>query len=205
MRSLIIVCLFALAIGAGCQKHEKITAQEAAIAVAATEQMNASAAAVAQSRYRTYRWMTSEEMVRSRLGYDPTMGAGTRYAVEQAVDDNLAQKGFEQGEPADLLVAFNDVYINRNVSTPDSDLGNAAIEASDGVSNSQLLAYRDMEIYRTPEEGFTISFFDAQTRRLIWRGVAREHFATMEGTQSDEAIETAVYRALENMPVPLAP
>jgi hypothetical protein len=194
-----------LGIVAGCHKPAKVTHQEAAIAAQTTEQMNASAAAVARSRHRTYRWMTDEEMVRYRLGYDPTMDAGTRYAVEQAVDDDLADKGFQRGEPADFVVAFSDVYIDRNRSDPGWPFEGPAIEATEGVSSSQMEAYNDMEVYRTPEEAFTIVFLDARTRRLLWRGTGREHFRTVEGRQSDEAIATAVYHALDDMPVPLAP
>ena len=200
-----VACVLLLGIIPGCQKPVKLTQQEAMIATETTEQTNASAAAVAQSRYRTYRWMTDEEMVRYRLGYDPTMDAGTRYAVEQAVDDDLADKGFQRNEPADFVVAFSDVYIDRNRSAPGGAFEGPGIEATEGVSGSQMQAYDDMEIYRTPEEAFTIVFLDARTRRLLWRGRGREHFASMAGTQSDEAIETAVYHALDDMPVPLAP
>ena len=194
-----------LATLAGCQKPAKVTPQEAAIAEQTTEQMNASAPAVAQSRYSRYRWLTDEEMVNYRLGYDPTMSSGTRYEVEQAVNDNLADKGFRQGTPADFLVGFNDVYIDRNRSAPGDAFEGPAMEATEGVGGSQMEAYDDMEVYRTPEEGFTILFLDAQTHRLLWRARGREHFASMAATQSDEAIETAVYHALDAMPVPLAP
>jgi hypothetical protein len=193
-----------LGVVAGCHQPAKVTQQEAAIAAETTQQMNASAAAVARSRYRTYRWMTDEEMVRARLGYDPTMDSGTRYAVEQAVDDDLADKGFQRGEPADFVVAFSDVYIDRNRSDPDWPLEGPGMDAIEGVSGSQMEAYNDMEVYRTPEEAFTIIFLDARTHRLLWRGTGREHFRTVEGRQSDQAIATAVYHALDGMPVPLA-
>ena len=190
---------------AGCQKPAKVTQQDSALAQATTKEMNASAAAVARSRYRTYRWMTDEEMVRYRLGYDPTMDAGTRYAVEQAVDDGLADKGFQPGEPADFIVAFSDVYIDRNRSDPGWPFEGQGIDPIEGVSGSQMEAYNDMEVYRTPEEAFTIVFLDARTRRLLWRGTGREHFRSVEGRQSDEAVISAVYRAVDAMPVPLAP
>ena len=200
-----VACVLLLLIVAGCQKPAKLTQQEAAVAAETTEQMSASAAAVAQSRYRRYRWLTDEEMVHYRLGYDPSMSAGTRYAVEQTVDDNLADKLFHRGEPADFFVALSDFYIDRNRSAPGGAFEGPAMEVTEGVSGSQMQAYDDMEVYRTPEEAFTIIFLDAQTRRLLWRGRGREHFASMAGTQGDEAIETAVYHALDDMPVPLAP
>ena len=161
----LLACVLLLMIVAGCQKPPEVTQQEAAIAAESTEQTSASAAAVARSRYRTYRWMTDEEMVRYRLGYDPTMDAGTRYAVEQAVDDDLADKGFQRGEPADFVVAFSDVYIDRNRSAPGGAFEGPGIEATEGVSGSQMQAYDDMEIYRTPEEAFTIVFLDANDKR----------------------------------------
>jgi hypothetical protein len=207
MRALrpVVACGLVLGMVAGCQKPAKVTQQEAAIAEQATEQTSASAAAVAESRYRSYRWMTDEEMVRYRLGYDPTMSFGTRDAVEQAVDDDLADKGFRRSEPADFVVAFSDVYIDRNRSAPGWAFEGPAIEATGGVGGSQVEAYDDMEIYRTPEEAFTIVFLDARTRRLLWRGTGREHFGSESGEQSDAAIEAAVYHALADMPLPLAP
>src|SRR5512132_127471 len=205
MRASVVVCGLLLGLVAGCQKPAKVTQQEAAIVEQTTEQMSASTAAVAGSRYRSYRWMTDEEMVRYRLGWDPTMSAGTRDTVEQAVDDDLAEKGFQRSEPADFVVAFSDVYIDRNRSAPGWAFEGPAIEATGGVGGSAIEAYDDMEVYRTPEEAFSIVFLDARTRRLLWRGTGREHFESESGRQSDEAIETAVYHALDDMPVPLAP
>lgn len=199
-------CLVLMAMIAGCHGSPKVTPQEAAIAAQTTRQMNASpAAAVAGSRYRTYRWLTAEEMVRYRLGYDPTMADNTRYAVEHAVDDNLADKGFQRGEPADFVAAFSNAYIDRNRAAAGGPFGGEAIEATAGSGGSQVEAYSGMEIYRTPEEAFTIVFLDAQTRQLLWRGTGTEHFASESGQQSGPAITAAVYRALEDMPVPLAP
>ncbi|MGE5779706.1 MAG: DUF4136 domain-containing protein, partial [Hyphomicrobiales bacterium] len=135
----------------------------------------------------------------------PTMSAGTRDAIEQAVDDDLSDKGFQRSEPADFVVAFSNVYIDRNRSAPGWAFEGPAIEATGGVGGSQVEAYDDMEIYRTPEEAFSILFLDARTRRLLWRGTGREHLRGESSQQSGEAIETAVYRALEDMPLPLAP
>jgi Domain of unknown function (DUF4136) len=207
MRALkpLVACVLLLVMVTGCQKPAKLTREEAAIAEQTTGEMSAAETAVARSRYQSYRWMTDEEMVRYRLGYDPTMSAGTRYAVERAIDDDLAEKGFQRGEPADFVVAFSDVYIDRNRSAPGWAFAGPEIEATGGVGSSQVEAYDDMEVYRSPEEGFTIIFLDARTRRLLWRGSSREHLGgSGSGQQSDEAIETAVYHALDDMPVPLA-
>lgn len=191
---------------AGCQSSKPISSQEAAIAEQITQQVNTpKAAAVAASRYRTYRWMTSDEMVRYRLGYDPTMAPATRSAVEQAVDDDLADKGFERGEPADFLAAFSNVYIDRNRAAAGPGFLGAELQLSDSPKGTQVEAYSGMEVYKTPEESFTIVFLDAQTRQLLWRGTGTEKFATEAGQQSNAAIEAAVYQALNNMPVPLAP
>jgi hypothetical protein len=96
-------------------------------------------------------------------------------------------------------------YIDGNRSAPGWAFEGPAIEATGGVGRSQIEAYDDMEIYRTPEEAFSILFLDARTRRLLWRGTGREHLRGESGQQSDEAIETAVYHALDDMAVPLAP
>lgn len=200
---LLVACAAMAGLAVGCDKPQKLTAEEAAIAQQTTQQMNASANAVASSRYRTYRWMTPEEMVASRLGYDPSMDPGTRYEVEQAIDDDLANKGFQSGAPADFVVAFSDAYLDRNRSAPMWAFEGPTIEATSGPAGSQVVGFDNGEMYRTPEETFTILFLDAQTRRLLWRGKGVEKLNGPK--QSDEAIETAVYRALDDMPVPLAP
>jgi Domain of unknown function (DUF4136) len=196
-----VVGLVVLGLASGCSKPQKLTPQEAAIATQTTEQMNEEAAAVPESHYSTYRWMTDEEMVHYRLGYDPTMDPGTRFEVEQAVDNDLAQKGFRRGQPADFVIAFSDVYLDRNRSAPGFPFEGAAIGALEGVNESQIVAFDDMEIYRSPEETFTIVFLDTKTRRLLWRARGKEVLSG--GKQSDTKVETAVFRALDDMPVPL--
>lgn len=204
MRAGKLLAVAVLLVGvAACQKSHKVSPQEMAIVDQTTAQMNEADAAVAHSRYHTYRWMTDEEMADSRFGYDPTMSENTRYAIEQAVDDDLAERGFQKGQPADFVVAFSDVYIDRNRSSPGDPFLGSELEATGGTGQSTMEAYSDMEIYRTPEEGFRIMFFDAKTHRMLWRGSGREHFASMAETQNNEAIEVAVYHALDPMPVPL--
>lgn len=185
---------------AACQKSPKLSPQ----VVAQTEaQLEVPVAAVEQSPYRNYRWMTDQEMINSRIGFDPTMSPDTRYLVERAINDDLAQKGYVEGQPADFIVAFNDTYIDRNRSDPYNPFLGPTLEDTGGVGGSTMEAYSDMEVYRTPEEAYSILFFDAKTHRLLWRGHGREHFATMAETQSNEAIEVAIYHALDPMPVPL--
>ncbi|MFO1113746.1 MAG: DUF4136 domain-containing protein [Rhodospirillales bacterium] len=188
---------------AGCQKPEKLTQQDVAIANETTAEVYAENAAVVSSPHRNYRWLTPEEMVQYRLGYDPTMSSSTRYEVEQAIDDDLAQKGYRQAQPADFLVAFSDAYIDRNRSDP-GPLGvegfGISVGSAEGVTESQTEAYDDMESYRKPEETFRIVFLDAKTRRLLWRGTGKE---VLGNEQSAGKIEGAVFRALDDMPEPL--
>lgn len=195
----------AMALLAGCQKPEKLTQADVAIANQTTADVYAENAAVVASPRHNYRWLTTEEMVRLRLGYDPTMSSSTRYEVEQAINDDLAQKGYQQAQPADFLIAFSDAYIDRNRSDP-GPLGvegfGVSIGGAEGVTESQTEAYDDMELYRKPEETFTILFLDARTRRLLWRGTGKE---VLENDQSAEKIEAAIFRALDEMPQPLIP
>jgi Domain of unknown function (DUF4136) len=165
---------------AGCSSSAKLTPQQAAAATQMTTEMNAAAAAVANSRYRTYRWLSPEEMETHRLGYDPTLDPGTRYEVEQTVDDELVKMGYRQGDPADFTVAFSDIYLDPEPMTP---LG--------------------IQIYRNPEERFTIAFFDARTGHVLWRGWGKEVLNGIR--QSGEELVLAVNHALEDMPVPLVP
>lgn len=193
----------AVALLAGCQKPEKLTQQDVAIANQTTAAVYAENAAVVSSPHRNYRWLTAEEMVQYRLGYDPTMSFSTRDEVEQAVDDDLAQKGYQQAQPADFLVAFSDAYIDRNRSDP-GPLGvegfGVSVGSSEGVTESQTVAYDDMELYRKPEETFRIVFLDAKTRHLLWLAIGKE---VLGNDQSAEKIEGAVFRALDGMPEPL--
>lgn len=185
----------------GCSKPQKLTPEEAALATQATAQvMGSSSGAIEGSRYRVYRWMTSQEMVDRRLGYDPSMAESTRLEIEQAVDDDLADKGFREGDPADFLLAFSDTYLNRNRSAPGGAFEGPGVEVTEGVSGSQVVAYNDMEVYRSPEETFAIVFLDAQTGRLLYRAVGKE---ILSGAQSADKIEATIYRALDGMPVPL--
>ena len=193
----------AVTVLAGCQKSPKLTQQDAAIANQTTAEVYAEQAPVVTSTHRNYRWLTSEEMVQYRLGYDPTTASSTRYEVEQAVNDDLAQKGYQQGRPADFLVAFSDAYIDRNRSDP-GPLGvegfGISVGSAEGVTESQSEAYDDMESFRKPEETFRIVFLDAKTRRVLWRGIGKD---VIDSAQTPEKIEGAVYRALDQMPDPL--
>ncbi|MBK8174965.1 MAG: DUF4136 domain-containing protein [Rhodospirillales bacterium] len=203
MRGPASILLAAVVLGGlvACEKSQKLTPQEAAIAVETTDEMDAPDPAVAHARYDRYRWVSAQEMVRLRLGYDPTMDEDTRYVIEQAINDDLAQKGFELGQPADFAVAFSDAYIDRNTSASGWAFEGPAIEATEGVAGSQMEAYDDMEVYRSPQERFTIIFLDAHTGRLLWRASGKETLSG--GKQNHTRIEAAIFRTLDDMPVPL--
>ncbi len=199
----VLAGLVAVAMLGGCQKSPKLTSEDVAIANQTTANVYAEEAPVVTSDHRNYRWLTPEEMVQYRLGYDPTMASSTRYEVEQAVNDDLAQKGYQQGQPADFLVAFSNAYIDRNRSDP-GPLGvegfGISVGSSEGVTESQTEAYDDMESYRKPEETFRIVFLNAKTRSVLWRGIGKD---VLDSTQTADKIEGAVYRALDEMPDPL--
>jgi hypothetical protein len=143
--------------------------------------MNAPNAAIASSPYRTYRWLTPEEMTAHRLGYDPAMDPELRREVEESIDDELANKGYQEGDPADFTVAFTEMYLDPDRTIPSTDV----------------------EIARNPEEKFTIAFFDAQTGHVLWRGWGSE--ALSGSQQSNKRVALAVSQALEDMPVPFSP
>ena len=199
-----------LVAAAGCSEPPKLTPQEEKIVTQTTDQVMAPSPQVT-GRYRTYRWLTPEETVDRRLGWDPTMSGGTRYEVEQAIDDQLAQRGYREAQPADFVVAFNDTYIDRSRQDPAGPLADAypfdpmdTTAVAGGVPQGVSM-YSGMELYRTPEEGFVVAFYDAKTGKLLWRGSGREHFRTMQGKQTDEGIEIAINHAMSTLPTPLAP
>jgi hypothetical protein len=174
-----LAAAFLLGLLAGCSSPAKLTPQEAAAATEITNEMNTPSAAIGSSRYRTYRWLTPEEMTVHQLGYDLSMDPQTRQEVEEAVNDQLARFGYQQADPADFTVAFTDVYLDQN----------------------PMLGNTDIEIIKYPEEKFTVAFFDAQTGSMLWRGWGKE---VLRGDhQTDEQVVLAVSHALENMPVPL--
>jgi hypothetical protein len=165
----------------GCSSPAKVTSQDAAIATQTINETSSTATAIGKSKYRTYRWLTPEEMTAHQLGYDPGLDLKTREQVTEAVDDELANMGYQQGDPADFTVAFSDVYLDKEKA-----LGNTGID-----------------IVKGPEEKFTIAFFDTQTGKLLWRGWGKEKLSG--GQADDKRIALAVSHALEDMPVPLAP
>ena len=165
----------------GCSPSAKVTAQDAAIATKTMNETTSTATAIAKSHYRTYRWLTPEEMTAYQLGYDPGLDSATRQDITRAVEDELANMGYQQGDPADFTVAFSDVYLDKEKA-----LGNTGIA-----------------IVKGPEEKFTVAFFDAHTGKLLWRGWGKEK---LSGDQPDDKrIALAVSHALADMPVPLAP
>lgn len=205
------VLTVALVVVAGCSKPQKLTMQQGEYATEATQQAMAPQAPQAIGRYRTYRWLTSEEMVDRRLGWDPTLSGGTRYAIEQAVDYELSERGYQEGKPADFVVAYNDTYIDRSREDPAGPFVDAypfaptdTTAVAGGVPQGVSM-YSGGELYRTPEEAFVIAIYDAKTGKLLWRGAGKEHFRTMSATQSDEGIESAINHAFVTLPTPLAP
>jgi hypothetical protein len=179
---------FALAIVAilpllqtACSPSAKVTAQDAAVATQTLNETTSTAAAIAKSHYRIYRWLTPEEMTAYQLGWDPGLDSTTRQEITRAVEDELANMGYQQGDPADFTVAFSDVYLDKE----------------------KLLGNTGIGIVKGPEEKFTVAFFDAQTGKLLWRGWGKEK---LSGDQPDnKRIALAVSHALADMPVPLAP
>jgi len=202
MRTLPLALLAAmLALAGGCEKPQKLTPEQAAAAQQATAEANAMSSAAVGSRYQVYRWMTPAEMVKSRLGYDPSQNQGVRIEVQDAVNGLLQQYGYRQGSPADFVIAFTDSYLDRNRMDPGSIYGMDPNAPDPDLGSVQTEAYSDLEVYRYPEEQFGLLFFDARTRKLLWRGWGKEELYGDQ--QTDEEIDEAVLRALNDMPVPL--
>lgn len=197
-----------------------VTAQEVAIANATTAAMETPDPAVAQSRYYTYGWMSPQEMLRLKVPYDPTMADGTRYLIQQAVDTNLAGKGFKLGQPADFVIALSDVYLDNNRQAAGFGvMGEEFTLTADSTYGTQSSAYQDQEKMVPASERLTFLFLDARTHRVLWAGrgndvllgfgqvnpndTGAEYLGGASPRQSGTNIDTAVYQALDPMPVPL--
>lgn len=217
---LVVASLFTAGMLAACDHPSpKLTQQDVAIANATTAAMAAPDAAVAQSRYRTYRWMTPEEMLRYKVPYDPTMADGTRYTIQQAVDTNLTGKGFQQGQPADFVIALSDVYLDNNRQAAGFGVMGEEFTFSVDSQGEQSGAYQDQEQIRPAGDRLTFLFLDARTHRVLWAGrgndvlvgvqqvnpndTADEYLTPPGPQQSGANIDAAVYQALATMPVPL--
>lgn len=189
---------------AACSKPPKVTPQEMAALQSTDQQINVSPGAVEHSPYHNYRWLTPQEMIRNRIGYDPSLSEATRWEIRQAVNDFLQQQGFQQQSPVDFVVAFTNSYRDRNREDPDAGFGfggeDVGVSAGDDVSRSGVTVVDDMELYRTPEERYLILFIDAHTGKLLWRAPGKDVFQSQ--TQPSD-IEAAIYRTLEPMPIPL--
>lgn len=220
-RSLFVVACIAVAgVMAGCGGPSPIvTQQEVAIANATTAAMEVPDPAVASSYYRTYGWMTPEQMLRIKLPYDPTMTDGTRYAIQQAVDTNLAGKGFQLGEPVEFVIALSDVYLDNNRQAPGFGVLGEEFTLTGDSQGVQSGAYQDQEQYRPASDRLTFVFLDAKTYRVLWTGRGDDVLQGLEqsnprdtgdyylgGTgnqQSGANIDAAVYQVLAPLPVPL--
>ena len=217
---LVVASLVTAGLVAACEHPSpKLTQQEVAIANATTSTMEAPDPAVAQSRYRTYRWMSPEEMLRYKVPYDPTMADGTRYAIQQAVDTNLASKGFQKGQPADFVVALSDVYLDNSRQAAGFGVMGEEFTLTADSQGVQSGAYQDQEQVRPASERLTFLFLDARTHRVLWAGrgndvlvgvqqvnpndTADEYLTPPGPQQSGANIDAAVYQALAIMPVPL--
>ncbi len=215
----LIAALVASGSLAACTKTAPVTPQEVAIANATTTAMEVPDAAVAQSRYQTYQWMAPEEMLRLKIPFDPTMADGTRYTIQQAVDTNLAGKGFEQGPPADFVIALSDVYLDNNRQAAGFGVMGEEFTFSVDSQGEQSGAYQDQEQIRPAGDRLTFLFLDARTHRVLWAGrgndvlvgvqqvnpndTADEYLTPPGPQQSGANIDAAVYQALATMPVPL--
>ena len=218
---LVVVCLAAAGLTAGCTNRPApiVTQQEVAIANATTAAMEAPNPAVATSRYRTFDWMSPQEMLRLKLPYDPTMSGGTRYAIQQAVNDNLADKGFQRGEPADFVIALSDVYFDNNRQAPGFGVLGEEFTLNVDSQGTQSGAYMNQEEYKPASERLTFIFLDAKTYKVLWAGSGNDVLTGLEQTsprdtgeyylgsnapkQSGANIDAAVDQALATMPVPL--
>jgi hypothetical protein len=167
----ILALLLVVGAAAGCGGNPPIvTQQEVAIANATTETMEAPDPAVATSYYRVYGWMSPEEMERLKVPYDPTMDDGTRYAIQQAVDDNLTGKGFQQSQPADFVIALSDAYLDNSRQAPGFGVLGEEFTLTSDSAGVQSGAYMNQEEYAPSSERLTFVFVDARTHRVIWTG-----------------------------------
>lgn len=167
----IMALLMMVGVAAGCSDNPPIvTQQEVAIANATTAAMAAPDPAVATSYYRVFGWMSPEEMERLKVPYDPTMEDGTRYAIQQAVNDNLTGQGFQLGQPPNFVIALSDAYLDNSRQAPGFGVLGEEFTLTSDSAGVQSGAYMDQESYKPASERLTFIFADAKTHRVIWIG-----------------------------------
>lgn len=166
-----VVALLAAGLVAGCGGPEPIvTQQEVNIANATTAAMEAPDAAVATSYYRVFGWMSPEEMMRLKVPYDPTMTDGTRYAIQQAVNNNLTGQGFQLGQPPEFVIALSDAYLDNSRQAAGFGVLGEEFTLTSDSEGVQSGSYMDQEEYKPASERLTFLFVDAKTHRVIWTG-----------------------------------
>ena len=141
-------------------------------------------------RYRTF------EVVKGKVVQDGVVDRGNTIVtdrVESALKDNLEQKGLQpadqaQGQNPDLLVTYT--------------TGARTVRELDGVWAGYgwyVPSYDDNDIWidERTEGTLVIDFYDADTRKLVWRSVAKNE--DKEFTKPED-IEKAVNEALKKYP-----
>jgi hypothetical protein len=148
------------------------------------------------SRYRSFEWAPADALPVA----DPRLAANPVFndRMHGAVAAGLESRGWTRADAAgaDVLIHYHaNVTTRLDVAGIDRAYGSCP----GGECDSQTVEYEAGTI--------VLDFVDAQTQRLIWRGWAQTdlHELLADSDRMADAIEHAVERMLQRLPVPGTP
>jgi hypothetical protein len=139
------------------------------------------------SRYRTYNWTSSESRVEEPFSSHPEFPD----RFEGEVEKQLAAKGFSgptRRQP-DLLVRY------RATAAPRLEVTNLP-----GYGSCVGAIDCDTRIRETDTATLVLDVLDARSRKVVWRGWARDDVDDLTGGRSNDAMRRAVAQMMEKLP-----
>lgn len=139
-------------------------------------------------QYRTFAWVPREELNTGDARLDNNRFFDDR--VRMDVERGLAARGFEKAtDTPDMLIQYH-ASVSQQIDWRESDRQYGTCEDN------------DCRPFVDDVGTLVIDVVNAQTRRLVWRGWAKDAFAGVVDNQSvmEARIDEAVRRILEKLP-----
>lgn len=133
-------------------------------------------------RYHTYYWLkvkTSNPLWEQR--------------IQDAVDNELQKKGWQKVDTGGdvALTAVGSADTDKQYVTFYNDLGDGWWWSGFGTATTETVTYKVGTL--------VLDMYDAQTKRLIWRGVATKTLSK-KPEKNEKALEKAVEKMFKNFP-----
>jgi len=133
------------------------------------------------SAYRTYQWKTGT----------PAPDEGVQQRIEQAIDERLQESGLTSQDGVGDLIVVTHTSIARDTLPNGDDLGYGGWPGWGASSGRDAPS---VEISELPGGTLIVDLVDAETNKLVWRGVAS---GTIKG--SSEKAEANAQKKIDKL------